>query len=77
MDMKKMMNLVSDRLYAEIEAYGDTTEYVNKKADFADALGFVAAKMAYGYDQEKWTLVGRLIAEYQETIDQYHIEALV
>ena len=31
MDMKKMMNLVSDSLYAEIEAYGDTTEYVNKK----------------------------------------------
>ena len=66
---------ISDNLKERIAAYGDTSEYLNKKADFADALGFVAGQMAYDNDTEKWRLIGALLSEYQKDIDLFHNEA--
>lgn len=74
-DRESVINCVSDKMYNCIAEMRDTTEYVNKKADFADALGFVAGKAAYGYDVEKWTLIGRLLSEYQDVIDRFNEEA--
>lgn len=71
-----VMNTVSDKLYESIAAYEDTTDYVNKKADFADALGLVASQMMNDRDVEKWHLVASLLNEYQQTIDLYHDEAI-
>lgn len=66
---------ISDNLKERIAVYGDMTEYLNKKADFADALGFVAGQMAYDNDTEKWRLIGALLSEYQKDIDLFHNEA--
>ena len=72
--MKQNFMVVSDRLQESIKAYGDTTEYVNKKADLADALGFVASRVRFA-DDEKWCLIGELLAEYQDVIDLWHQES--
>lgn len=74
--MKKILTTsISNSLQERIAAYGDTSEYLNKKADFADALGFVAGQMAYDNDTEKWRLIGALLSEYQKDIDLFHNEA--
>ena len=70
------INLVSEELYNAITMYGDTTEYVNKKADLADAFGFVSSHMVRDLeDLDKWYLLISLLTEYQEVIDLYHNEA--
>ena len=74
--MQKVIKLsISDNLKERIAAYGDTTEYLNKKADFADAFGFVAGQMASDNDTDKWRLIGVLLSEYQEDVDWFHDEA--
>ena len=74
--MKEMKIIsISENLKERIAVYGDTTDYLNKKADFADALGFVAGQMASDKDTEKWRLIGELLSEYQENIDLFHDEA--
>lgn len=67
---------ISDNLKERIAVYGDMTEYLNKKADFADAFGFITSQMASDNDAEKWRLIGGLLSEYQENIDLFHDEAM-
>ena len=67
---------ISDNLKERIAVYGDMTEYLNKKADFADAFGFVTSQMASDNDAEKWRLIGGLLSEHQQDIDLYHQEAI-
>ena len=75
--MKKILiTSISNSLQERIAGYGDTSEYLNKKADFADALGFVAGQMAYGKDTDKWQLIATLLSEHQQDIDLYHQEAI-
>lgn len=67
---------ISDNLKERIAVYGDMTEYLNKKADFADAFGFIAEQMASGKDTEKLRLIGGLLSEHQGYIDLFHDEAM-
>lgn len=74
--MKKILTTsISNSLQGKIAAYGDITEYLNKKADFADALGFVAEQMASGKDTEILRLIGGLLSEHQEIIEMFYEEA--
>ena len=75
--MKKIFTVtISENLQQRIAGYGNTAEYLNKKADFADALGFVASNIGYGKDTDKWQLIATLLSEHQQDIDLYHQEAI-
>ena len=70
--------LVSFDLFQAINKYEESSDYINRKADFADAFGFITRQMQNDSDNvENWLLIMNMLTEFQDTVDLFFKEAKV